>query len=161
MIKKEPKPQPQRPSDDLPPDQLQEAWDKYLDETVGSFKCPNWLITMDPRQLDILTQYLDIPEDYMKKPYSPKMELYLTALDNVLETLPLVQRVAIKKFYGIGEYLEPQTQEQIAKGLIGIGRVTTEISQQMAFKYIAWAKKNLKKLIRAEVARLVKEGMQK
>jgi len=148
-----------RPSDDLPPKQLQAAWDSYLNSMMGKpDNHPRWESLMDPRQLEILCQYLDIPADYMKMPVSPKMQVYLQALDSVLGKLNLMQRDVIKRFYGLGEWLEPQTQEQIAKELISADHPT--LSQQMIHKYLKWAKKNLKRLIRQEAARLAKNAVQ-
>ena len=148
---------PSRPSDDLPVEELQRQWNKYLDAHVGRPDAhPRWEVLMDIRKLEIMVQYLNIPADYMKMEPSPRIQLYIQAFENVVDKLPLIQKTIIKRYAGIG-WPEPQTQAQIAKETISDRG--NKVSQQMVAKYIRWAKRNLKVLIRKEAAKLAKEAL--
>jgi len=143
---------PKRPSDDLPAEELQKAWNLYLDYYLGKPNMhPRWEVLLDPRGLEILYQYLNIPQDYMKMELSPKMQAYLQALESAIVKLArknFMQAKVLKGFFGIGR-VEPLTQQQMADKFIypSGGRVT----QQMVSKYLKAAKRNLKALIQEEL----------
>jgi hypothetical protein len=156
---------PKRPSDSLPPKQLQKAWDKYLDETMGGkpWKRPRWETLMNPAKLELVAAWIGLPEDYMKMPLSPKMQIYLKALAEAIPTLNSVEQSVLRRYYGLYG-TESQTQAVIAKEAIGdvpewVGK-RDKISQQMIAKYLKSAKKKLKLYIRKRVAELAKESVQ-
>lgn len=135
----------QRPPDDLPPEQLQEAWEKYLRSQMDSSGSRSHSeILVSPRKLEFLAERL--PADYQHMKPSPRMQLFTQALRNCLLKLSLMQQLALKKYYGIGK--EAKGQEEIAEEL-GLS------SQRMAAKYIDRAKRRLKLLIRRELSKLV------
>lgn len=139
----------QRPPDDLPPEQLQEAWEKYLRSQMESSGARSHSeILVSPRKLEFLAERL--PEDYQRMKPSPRMQLFTQALHNCLPKLSLMQQLAIKKYYGIGR--DAKSQEEIA-GELGLS------SQRMTAKYIDRARKQLKLLIRRELSRLVKASV--
>ncbi|MBI3014019.1 MAG: hypothetical protein HYY65_02905 [Candidatus Tectomicrobia bacterium] len=140
----------QRPPDDLPPEQLQEAWEKYLRSQMDeSGSRSHSEILVSPRKLEFLAERL--PADYQRMKPSPRMQLFTQALHNCLPKLSLMQQLAIKKYYGIGK--EARSQPEIA-GDLGLS------SQRMAAKYPDRARKQLKVLIRKELSRLVKASVQ-
>lgn len=140
----------QRPPDDLPPEQLQEAWEKYLRSQMDSSGSRSHSeILVSPRKLEFLAERL--PADYQHMKPSPRMQLFTQALRNCLPKLSLMQQLALKKYYGIGK--EAKGQEEIAEEL-GLS------SQRMAAKYIDRAKRRLKLLIRRELSKLVKASVQ-
>ena len=140
-----------RPPDDLPPEQLQAAWEKYLNYEMGHPEHrPNFEVQASPKELTFLAEQL--PQDYQRLQPSPRMKLLIQALHNCLPKLSLMQQLAIKKYYGIDK--QTKSQEEIAEEL-GLS------SQRMAAKYIERAKKQLKLLIRKELSRLVKASVQK
>jgi|GEM_PF-5826776 len=148
-----------RPSDDLPPEQLQEAWSKFLDQEVGgSGNSPKLeRLAGDTGALELLAQYQGIPEDYMKMPLSPKVLLYIEALKRALGRLPVIQRDIIKRYYGI-EWPEQQTQVRIAAEVVG--QSNQKIGRTMVDKYLRTGRKNLERLVREEMAKLAKESVQ-
>lgn len=139
------------PSDNLPPRQLQEAWDNYLDAEVGRQGArPRWEVLIDPKMMDvILFEQIQQLEIDMK---TDRSDIYLQACKNVINRLPLLQRAPIRYYFGI-DVPAPMTQEEIAKEL--------GINQDNVSKRITAGMKSLKLYMRREVARLVKIELQK
>lgn len=139
------------PSDKLPPRQLQEAWNNYLDTTVGRQGArPRWEVLLDPKMMDvILFEKLQQLEIEMK---TDRSTIYLQACTNVINRLPLLQRAPIRYYFGIG-VPAAMTQEEIATEL--------GINQDNVSKRITAGMKSLKLYMRREVARLVKIELQK
>jgi hypothetical protein len=147
MARKRVKKSVERPKDNLPPAQLQKAWNKYLDAQLGHPKHrPNFEVLVTPHHLELLAEH--IPEDWMKLEPSPRMQVFAEALRRSLPKLTLMQQLVVKKYYGIEK--EPRNEPEIAADL-GIS------SQQMVSKYLARSKKRLKRLITSELSKIVRE----
>jgi len=155
---------PEVPAPDLPPEELQQAWDKYLDYHVGAGYSPKWEVIVSPERLEKFLEF--VVSDQLtcgKVTRSLTVELFLEALEIALEKLPLMQRAATKSYY-LGRpmrsssdsntvvWVEPQTQAEIGEEL--------GYSQKTISKMLSRARKNLKVLIRKEMFRLVKEEVQ-
>ena len=149
MARKHTKKTIERPANSLPPKELQREWNKYLDAHLGHPKHrPNFEILVTPQQLEYLAE--NVPEDWMKLKPSPKMRAYLEALRRSLPKLTLIQRLVVKKYFGIER--ESKNQTEIAKEL-GLP------SQVVAFRYLEKAKARLNVLIRRELRKIVRKQL--
>jgi len=139
-----------RPSDKLPPKKLQEAWDSYLDAEVGKNGArPNWEVLIDTKLIDVIL--FEQIWQLEQRLGTSRSEVYLTACNNVINRLPLLQRKPLKYYYGIGVDI-PMTEHEIAKEL--------GIHQTSVGRRIKRAMKNLKVLIRKELAHVVRDKLQ-
>lgn len=139
-----------RPSDNLPPGKLQEAWSNYLDAEVGRQGArPRWEVLLDPKMMDVIMfeqlQQLEIKTNTLRS------EIYLRAFKNTIDKLPVLQVAPIKYYFGV-DVPEQMTQEEIAKKL--------GINQDNVSRRITAGLKSLKVHMRREVARLVKQELQ-
>lgn len=139
------------PSDKLPPAKLQEAWDKYLDVAVGRQGArPRWEVLIDPQTMDaVIFQQL---RELEIATGTSRSDVYIQAFNNVINRLPLLQQIPLKYYFGI-DMVSPLTQEEIAKEL--------GIAQKNVIKRMNVGMKNLKLLIRKELANVVREELNK
>lgn len=139
-----------RPSDKLPPKKLQEAWDNYLDAEVGRQGArPRWEVLIDTKMMDVVL-FKQI-QQLEQKIGTSRSDVYLEACSNVINRLPLLQRKPLKYYFGIGVEV-PMTEDEIAKAL--------GINQSNVARRIERAIKNLRVLIRKELANVVREKLQ-
>ncbi len=139
-----------RPSDKLPPKKLQEAWDNYLDAEVGRQGArPRWEVLIDTKMMDVVL-FVQI-QQLEQKIGTSRSDVYLEACSNVINRLPLLQRKPLKYYFGIGVEV-PMTEDEIAKAL--------GINQSNVARRIERAIKNLRVLIRKELANVVREKLQ-
>ncbi len=139
-----------RPSDNLPPKQLQEAWTAYLDAEVGRQGArPRWEVLIDTKMMDVIM--FDQIQRLEQKTGTSRSDVYLRACNNVINSLPLMQRKSLKYYFGI-ELETPLTQEEIAKEL--------GISQKSVATGIERAMKNLRTKIRKELSSIVRDELQ-
>ena len=138
-----------RPSDNLPPGKLQDAWDKYLDVEVGRQGArPRWEVLIDPKTMDaVMFQQI---QELERTTRTSRSEVYVQACKNVINRLPLLQQKPLKYYFGI-DVLNPMTQEEIAEEL--------GIAQKNVIKRMSVGMKNLKVLIRKELASVVREEL--
>lgn len=140
-----------RPSDKLPPKKLQEAWNSYLDAEVGRNGArPRWEVLIDTKLIDVIV--FDQIQQLEQETGTSRSEVYLKAFENVVNRLPLLQRKPLKYYFGIGVE-SPMTEDEIAKQL--------GINQSNIARRIERAIKNLRVLIRKELANVVRDELQK
>lgn len=140
---------PKRPSDKLSPEEQREKWEAYLDAHVGRNGArPKWEILIDPLKLQAVTPQGEASE---RTAMTERSDIFREALPLVIDRLPLFQRKVVKLFYGIGVPDGGITQTEIAERL--------GISQKGVRRRLASAKRHLKKLVRAEVSRLVHRSL--
>jgi len=139
-----------RPSDELSPKKLQEAWDGYLDADVGRNGArPRWEVLIDTKLIDVIV--FEKIQQLEQEVGTSRSEVYLKACSNVINQLPLLQRKPLKYYFGI-EVESPMTEDEIAKAL--------GINQSNVARRIERAIKNLRVLIRKELANIVREKLQ-
>jgi hypothetical protein len=137
---------PERPDDNLSPVELQKAWDKLLDKTVGglqtgsSAEVVQWV---SPEYLEVLAA----SHNRGNAPLTAKMQRLVDAFWKVIKKLDPVQAEVVQRFYGI-EY-PAQTEEEIASAVVTKSGIF--VSRRMISYYLTWAKKNLKRLIEKEL----------
>lgn len=161
---------PDRPSDDLPPDQLREKWNEYLDahvnpvkmrpQTTGKNRTQAWEVLMTPEVIDRVLAQSGIVWPKTELPQSPKIKLYIQALENVIRRLPVMRRVILGRYFGIdlseegmgsGRGMEPQTQQEIA---IDLKQTQQRISRILAKELIY-----LKGAVEKEATRLLRDEL--
>jgi len=138
-----------RPSDKLPPKKLQAAWDDYLDAEVGKNGArPRWEVLIDSKTIDFFV--FEQIQQLEQETGTSRSEVYLEACNNVINRLPLLQRKPLKYYFGVGVE-SPMTEDEIAKEL--------GINQSNVARRIERAVKNLRVLIRKELANVVREKL--
>ena len=140
-----------RPSDNLPPGKLQEAWSNYLDAEVGRQGArPRWEVLYDTKMMDVIM--FEQIQQLEQKAGTSRSDVYLKAFNNVVNRLPLLQRKPLKYYFGV-EVESPMTEAEIAEAL--------GINQSNVARRIERALKNLRVLIRKELAKVVREELNK
>lgn len=143
---------PERPDDNLPPDKLQEEWDRYLDFHVGKQgKRPRKELLISP----ILFEWIEktFVGDRRLTPLkdSPRKLLYLEVLRDSLKQIPLVNRSVLRRYFGM-KWDTPQTQEEIGKAL--------GLSQKTISLRLRNGKRDLKRIMQQKMVERVKQEMQ-
>lgn len=146
---------PRRPSDKLPPDELQEKWNKYLDAHVGKVGTrPRFEVLIDAARIDdILYDYIiELENRNVRTTRTECSEVYVEAFRRVVNKLPILQRLPVKYYFGI-DVPDPLTQQEIAAKL--------GIDQTSVFSRIEIGLRNLKRLIKKELGNVAKERLRR
>lgn len=147
------KKQPERPDDNLPPAQLEKAWEEYLDYHVGKQgKRPKKEVLISPLLIEWFAETVVGSQRLTPLEETPKKLLYLEVLRESLEEIPLLNRDIVRRYFGI-EWDSPQTQDHIAKDI--------GLSQKNVSLRLKYAKRDLSKIMRQKLKERIMEELQK